>query len=49
MSGPPRKPTAWRRIEGNRGKKSGDHDDDGDGDGQPAQQLVLQLASADLD
>lgn len=22
MSGPPRKPTAWRRIEGNRGKKA---------------------------
>ena len=34
-------------VEGNRGKKSGDHEDDGDG--PPAQQLVLQLASADQD
>jgi len=40
-------------VEGNRGKKSGDHEDDGDGDGdgdgQSAQQLVLQLASAGRD
>lgn len=25
MSGPPRKPTAWRRMEGNRGKKAWNH------------------------
>lgn len=25
MSGPPRKPTAWRRMEGNRGKKAYNH------------------------
>ena len=44
-------------VEGNRGKKSVDQEDDGDGDGegdgegdgQPAQQLVLQLASAGRD
>jgi len=30
-------------VEGNRGKKSGDHEDGGDG--QSAQQLVLQLVS----
>ncbi len=40
-------------VEGNRGKKSADQEDDGDGDGegdgQPAQQLVLQLASAGRD
>ncbi len=40
-------------VEGSRGKKSIDQEDDGDGDGegdgQPAQQLVLQLASAGRD
>ena len=25
MSGPPRKPTAWRRMEGNRGKRAWNH------------------------
>lgn len=27
MSGPPRKPTAWRRAEGNRGKRAWNHDE----------------------
>ena len=25
MSGPPKKPTAWRRMEGNRGKRAWNH------------------------
>lgn len=35
MSGPPRKPTAWRRLEGNRGKRAYNHDEPRPPDGLP--------------
>ncbi|MBL9045975.1 MAG: phage terminase small subunit P27 family [Tabrizicola sp.] len=35
MSGPPRKPTAWRRMEGNRGKRGWNHDEPAPPEGSP--------------
>ena len=35
MSGPPKKPTAWRRADGNRGKRAWNHAEPMPPDGAP--------------